>query len=229
MQTPHTSGSQDFAVLWEQLAGQFRLLDPKDPSLWPAVPRLLLCTGMAVLTMLLAWQLLLQHDAAALQAARQQEMPLRESYRSKLARAVGLEGLKQQREQVQRYVAQLEKQLPSKAEMAVLLSDISQAGLGRKLQFELFRPGAVLLRDYYAELPIALRVSGSYHDMGAFAADIAQMPRIVTLGNISMAPVAAPGSSGRLVMDATVRTYRYLDAEEVAGQKAAEGGRKGGG
>ena len=135
------------------------------------------------------------------------------------AKAVNLEALKKQREQVQQYVTQLEKQLPSKAEMAALLSDVNQAGLGRSLQFELFRPGQVVVKDYYAELPIAVRVTGKYHDMGAFASDVANLSRIVTLNNLSISPVNATSQDGLLSMEVTARTFRYLDAEEIAAQK----------
>src|SRR6185369_10368738 len=120
--------------------------------------------------------------------------------------------------QVEEYVTQLEKQLPGKAEMDALLSDINQAGLGRGLQFELFRPGQVLVKDYYAELPIALRVSGRYHDIGNFAADVANLSRIVTLHGISIGAgkdASGKDASGLLTMEATARTYRYLDANEV--------------
>ena len=120
------------------------------------------------------------------------------------------------------YVTQLEKQLPSKAEMDALLSDINQAGLGRSLQFELFRPGQVFVRDYYAELPIALRVSGRYHDMGSFASDIANLSRIVTLNNLTI----TPRPDGSLQMEATARTFRYLDPTEVASQRNAAGAKK---
>ena len=131
-----------------------------------------------------------------------------------------------QLEQVQQYVTQLEKQLPSKAEMDALLSDINQAGLGRGLQFELFRPGQSVVKDYYAELPIALRVSGRYHDVGAFAADVANLSRIVTLHNISI-----EGSRGSdvLAMEATARTYRYLDATELDAIRKANAAKKPGG
>jgi type IV pilus assembly protein PilO len=122
---------------------------------------------------------------------------------------------------VQEYVTQLEKQLPGKAEMDALLSDINQAGLGRGLQFELFRPGQVQVKDYYAELPIAIRVSGRYHDIGSFAADVANLSRIVTLQNLSIAPLQARDSSGLLAMEATARTYRYLDELEIAEQRKA--------
>ncbi len=144
-------------------------------------------------------------------------MKLREDYKGKLAKAVNLDILKKQREQVLQYVTQLEKQLPSKAEMDALLSDINQAGLGRSLQFELFRPGQVLVRDYYAELPISLRVTGRYHDIGAFASDIANLSRIVTLNNL----VVAPRPDGSLSMDAVAKTFRYLDPAEVAAQRKA--------
>jgi type IV pilus assembly protein PilO len=153
------------------------------------------------------------------------EVQLRNDYQFKLKKAVNLEPLKKQREQVLYYVNQLEKQLPSKAEMDALLSDINQAGLGRSLQFELFRPGQVVVRDYYAELPIAVRVSGRYHDMGAFASDIAHLSRIVTLNNLALVPLR----DGTLTLDATARTFRYLDADEVAAQRKAtapQGGRK---
>ena len=122
-----------------------------------------------------------------------------------------------QREQVKQYVTQLEKQLPSKAEMDALLSDINQAGLGRSLQFDLFRPGQIAVKDYYAELPIAIRVTGRYHDMGAFASDIANLSRIVTLNNLNIQPVR----DNTLSMDATAKTFRYLDATEIAAQSKA--------
>ena len=130
-----------------------------------------------------------------------------------------LDALRKQLEQVQQYVTQLEKQLPSKAEMDALLSDINQAGLGRSLQFELFRPGQVVVREYYAELPITVRVTGTYHDIGLFAADIANLSRIVTLNNITLTPVA--NRPGFLTMDCTAKTFRYLDQDEILAQKKA--------
>lgn len=223
------SSSVDFVALQRKLTRQFHNLDPKDPSVWPAAPKVLLCIAIALGTTLLAWMLHLKGYEEELQTYRQEEATLRQDYQTKLTKAVSLEGLKKQREQVQLYVTQLEKQLPSKAEIAALLSDINQAGLGRSLQFELFRPGAVVAKEYYAELPIAVRVSGNYHDMGAFASDIANLSRIVTINNISITPTSSETNpsgakvtgSGSLVMDATARTFRYLDTEEVAAQKAA--------
>jgi type IV pilus assembly protein PilO len=153
-----------------------------------------------------------------LETERAKELTLRAQYKDKLQKAVSLDELKKQRAQVIQYVNLLEKQLPSKAEMDALLSDINQAGLGRSLQFDLFRPGQLVVKDYYAELPIALKVSGRYHDIGAFAADIANLSRIVTLNNLSIAPTAG---SNVLSLEATAKTYRYLDSEEIAAQKAA--------
>jgi len=150
---------------------------------------------------------------------------LRADYSKKLLKAVSLDGLKQQREQVQQYVIQLEKQLPSKSEMAALLSDINQAGLGRSLQFELFKPGTEVVKDFYAELPIAVRVSGQFHDMGMFASDVAHLSRIVTLNDLSVAP---KGKDGVLTLDATAKTYRYLDPEEISGRAGAQKTKRGG-
>ena len=214
----------DFAELQHTLQQQFTNLDPKDPSLWPLLPRTLLCVFIAAAVAALLWFAWLTDFEEELKNEQAQEVTLRADYQKKLIKAVSLDELKKQREQVQQYVLQLEKQLPSKAEMAALLSDINQAGLGRSLQFDLFRPGQIVVRDYYAELPIAVRVTGSYHDMGAFASDIAHLSRIVTLNNIS---IASDTKSSSLTMDATARTFRYLDLEEVQTQrKATEANKK---
>jgi type IV pilus assembly protein PilO len=213
----------DFTALQNNLQRQFKNLDTKDPSLWPALPKILLCVFIAVGVAAVLWFVKLTDYQTELEMERGKETVLREDYQKKLVKAVSLEELKKQREQIQQYVIQLEKQLPSKAEMAALLSDINQAGLGRSLQFDLFRPGQVVVKDYYAELPIAVRVTGKYHDMGAFASDVAHLSRIVTLNNISIAP--AGKDAGTLSMDATARTFRYLDPEEIQAQKNA-GGKK---
>ncbi|MDF1483762.1 type 4a pilus biogenesis protein PilO [Ramlibacter sp. H39-3-26] len=212
----------DFPAIGRSLSRQFKNLDPKDPSLWPIVPRLLLCIVIAVAVVIVLWFIKLSESQDELDRERAKEVGLREDYQKKLTKAVSLEALKKQREQVQQYVLQLEKQLPSKAEMAALLSDINQAGLGRSLQFELFRPGQIVVREYYAELPIAVRVTGKYHDMGAFASDIAHLSRIVTLNNMAITPT----KDGGLALDSTVRTFRYLDGDEVAAQRKATGGKK---
>ncbi|MDW5444078.1 type 4a pilus biogenesis protein PilO [Polaromonas sp. SM01] len=215
--------SIDFAALQDGLKAQFVGLNPNDPSSWPAFPRYLLCVFVTVVVVVALWFLWLSASDEELQAEQAKEVQLREDFKKKLAQAVNLEALKKQREQVQQYVTQLEKQLPSKAEMDALLSDINQAGLGRSLQFELFRPGQVSVMDYYAELPIAIKVTGRYHDIGAFAADIANLSRIVTLNNIAIAPV----KDGMMSMDSTAKTFRYLDPDEVALQRKTAAAAKG--
>src|ERR1035437_7612521 len=207
----------DFSALQEKLLTQFRGLDPRDPAKWPSLPRYALFVMITAVVLVALWFLWLNASADELAAEQGKEVKLREEYKVKLGKAVNLEALKKQREQVQQYVTQLEKQLPSKAEMDALLSDINQAGLGRSLQFELFRPGQVAIKDYYAELPIALRVTGRYHDLGAFASDIANLSRIVTLNNLAI----VPSKEGILAMDATAKTFRYLDADEVKAQRKA--------
>ena len=205
----------DFTGYQTSLKAQFADLNFNDPPSWPALPRYLLCVAITVMVVVVLWFVWLSSSEEELTAQRQIETQLRIDFQKKLKQSANLEALKKQREQVQQYVTQLEKQLPSKAEMDALLSDINQAGLGRSLQFELFRPGQVSVKDYYAELPIAIRVSGRYHDIGAFAADIAHLSRIVTLNNLTLMPV----KDGTLTMDATAKTFRYLDTDEVALQR----------
>jgi len=219
-----TASGFDFAALQQDIAKQFRNLDTKDPSLWPVAPKVLLCVFIVFAVAAALWFAKINEYEVVLQTEVVKEQALRTDYQSKLVKAVSLDALKRQREQVQQYVIQLEKQLPSKAEMAALLSDINQAGLGRSLQFDLFRPGQIVVREYYAELPIAVRVTGKYHDMGAFASDIAHLSRIVTLNNISISPTAK--DSGTLTMDATARTFRYLDPDEIQAQRQAGGVKK---
>jgi type IV pilus assembly protein PilO len=166
----------DLNAWFEGVADQFRGLNPNEPGQWPLLPKLAAFTAVAALVLVLGWLMLLSDVQSGLDAEREKEPRLKEDYRLKLAQAVNLPELRKQKSQVEEYVTQLEKQLPGKAEMDALLSDINQAGLGRGLQFELFRPGQVVVKDFYAELPIALRVSGRYHDLGSFVAyrDLAQ-------------------------------------------------------
>lgn len=207
----------DFAALAAKVRAQFQGLNPNDPASWPLVPRAAMCLALMVAIVVALWFVWLSSSADALAAEQATELQLREDYKKKLKQAINLDALKKQREQVQTYVTQLEKQLPSKAEMDALLSDINQAGLGRSLSFEVFRPGQVSVREYYAELPITVRVTGKYHDIGAFASDVAQLSRIVTLNNLGITPRA----DGSLILDATAKTYRYLDKDEVAQQAKA--------
>jgi type IV pilus assembly protein PilO len=222
MATQRASSNIDFAGGLQRFGDQFRGLNPNDPSIWPPVPRYALCALVTALVLVALWFVWLTNSNDELEAERAKEVALRADYQKKVGQAANLELLKKQREQVQQYVTLLEKQLPSKAEMDALLSDINQAGGGRSLQFELFRPGQVVVKDYYAELPIAVRVTGRYQDMGAFAADIANLSRIVTLNNLAV----VPAKDGMLTMDATARTFRYLDDEEQGAQKRAAAGAK---
>jgi type IV pilus assembly protein PilO len=220
MATRAKSPSIDLNSVFSGAASQFRGLNSREPGQWPVLPKMLAWAGVTAGVLLLGWFGLLQGAHDELDAERNKEPALKSDYRAKLGQAVNLSELRKQKLQVEEYVTQLEKQLPGKAEMDALLSDINQAGLGRGLQFELFRPGQVAVKDYYAELPIAIKVSGRYHDLGAFAADIANLSRIVTLHNMNIASVARD-SSGLLTMDATARTYRYLDSSEVEAIRSA--------
>lgn len=217
--------SAEFFNYTQDFREQFKNLDPKDPSLWPVIPKILLCIALVVMTTGFVWYLYLSGLEDDLQRERAVELELRSDFEKKLLKAVSLDGLKKQREQVQQSVIQLEKQLPSKSEMAALLSDINQAGLGRSLQFELFKPGSESVADYYAELPISVRVSGRFHDIGMFASDIAYLSRIVTLNNIS---IVSQGNDGGLLLDATAKTYRYLDAEETQAKRKTQAPRNAG-
>lgn len=216
--------SVDLKSVQDKIKSQFSGLDPNDPSQWPSLPRNALFVVVCLAVIAGLWFAWLKTVDEELLAAQTQEQQLREDYRKKLVQAVNLDALKKQLEQVQQYVSQLEKQLPSKAEMDALLSDINQAGLGRSLQFELFRPGQVSVKEYYAELPITVKVTGGYHDIGLFAADIANLSRIVTLNNLVIAPVK--DRDGFLTLDCTAKTFRYLDQEEVVLQQKASAAKK---
>ena len=211
----------DLNTWFEGVADQFRGLNPKEPGQWPLLPKLAAFFATAVVVVVVGWFFMLSDVQTSLDGERAREPALKEDFKGKLAQAVNLPELRKQKSQVEEYVTQLEKQLPGKAEMDALLSDINQAGLGRGLQFELFRPGQVVAKDYYAELPISLRVSGRYHDIGAFAADVSNLSRIVTLHNLSVISPTGKEAGGNLVMEATARTYRYLDQAELADQKKA--------
>ena len=227
MATKANSINLDLNSVLGEAVGQFRGLNTREPGQWPMLPKVVAWLLVIVAMLIAGWFLLLSTSQEALDAERNKEPGLKQDYRAKLAQAVNLSELRKQKLQVEEYVTQLEKQLPGKAEMDALLSDINQAGLGRGLQFELFRPGQVVVKDYYAELPISIRVSGRYHDLGSFAADIANLSRIVTLHNLSIVGVreAAGQQAGMLTMDATARTYRYLDSNELDEIKRAAAAR----
>jgi type IV pilus assembly protein PilO len=197
---------------------QFKNLNARDPGAWPPLPKLgllvLLLAAILVAAYFLDWQSQLEE----LEAGRALEVKLKDDYKAKKTQAVNLDLLRAQLRDIETSFGALLKQLPNKSQMEALLVDINQAGLGRGLQFELFRPArSETLKDFYAELPITIKVTGNYHDMGAFASDIGQLPRIVTLNDIAL----NVGKDGNLTMDTTAKTFRYLDEEEVATQRKA--------
>jgi type IV pilus assembly protein PilO len=212
----------DLKQFFADLAAQFEGLQGRHPGLWPLAPRLLCAAGVMAAVVGLGYYFYWSGQFEEQDALAAQELKLRDDYRSKMAQAINLDALEAQQQQVNRYVERLEKQLPSKAEMAALLSDINQAGLGRGLQFELFKPGQVVVKDYYAELPIDIKVTGTYHDIGEFAADMARMPRIVTLNNLAL----TAGKDGALALDAVAKTFRYLDQDELDAQAKARKAKK---
>jgi len=226
----------DLSELLEDAKSQFQGLNPREPGQWPLLPRVAAWGAVLLLSVVAGWFVVLADAVGRLQSEQDREPVLKGDFRLKLNQAINLGELRKQKLQVQEYVNQVEKQLPGKAEMDALLSDINQAGLGRGLLFESFRPGQVQVRDYYAELPIALKVTGRYHDIGAFAADIANLSRIVTLHDMNLTVQVGPREAGRnpgtaiLTLEASARTYRYLDPNESADQearrKAAEKGAK---
>ena len=229
MATNAKSLNVDLNSVFAGAASQFQGLKANEPGQWPLLPKLAAWLAAVVVVLVLGWFALLTDSHAALDAERNKEPALKQDYRAKLAQAVNLGELRKQKLQVEEYVNLLEKQLPGKAEMDALLSDINQAGLGRGLQFELFRPGQVVVKDYYAELPISIKVSGKYHDIGAFTADIANLSRIVTLHDLSI--TSSRDTPNQLSMEAIARTYRYLDGAELAEiskakAKAAAGAKK---
>jgi type IV pilus assembly protein PilO len=198
---------------------QFEGLQGRHPGLWPVVPRGLLLLGLLALLLFLAWFLYWSSLLDEHETGEQLEQQLRTEYQDKVKKAVNLEDMRKQKVQVEQYVGVLEKQLPSRAEMDALLTDINQAGVGRGAQLQLFKPGQVQVKDYYAELPIAVKVVGNYHDLGSFSSDIANLARIVTLNNLTIVHAA---KGNLLEMDATAKTFRYLDREEVDAQRQAK-------
>lgn len=214
------------AINFNAIAEDFRNLNPKDPGTWPVIPKLAALLAILVAIPVAGYFFDWQPQIEEIEGARQKEGKLKQEYLDKKKQAVNLELLKQQSREIETQFGALLRQLPNKSQMDALLVDINQAGLGRGLQFELFKPAAAeSAKEFYAELPISVKVVGTYHDMGAFASDVGQLPRIVTLNDVSI----QAGKDGNLTMDATARTFRYLDDDEVAAQrKASQAAKKGG-
>lgn len=206
----------------------FKNLNPNDPGAWPLAPRISVLALVFALVLGAGWYVFCSDEVEVLDGKRVEELKFKETYLEKKKMAVNLDLYKQQLDEIDSSFGALLKQLPSKAEVASLLVEISQAGLGRGLQSELFQPGQEVTRDFYAELPITIKLTGTYHDLGAFASDIGSLSRIVTLNNIAITSNKQV-PDGPLTMDAVVKTFRYLDEEEVAARKRAEKAAKGGG
>jgi type IV pilus assembly protein PilO len=197
---------------------QFEGLQGRHPGLWPLLPRAALLVGLIVALVGAGWFVYWNGLFDELAAGQLREEQLRTEFQEKVVKVVNLDALRRQKAEVEQYVGALERQLPSRAEMDALLSDINQAGVGRGAQLQLFKPGVVQVKDYYAELPIAVKVVGTYHDLGAFSSDIANLPRIVTLNNLS---ISRQPKGDLLQLDATAKTFRYLDKEEIELQRQA--------
>ena len=207
----------------------FRNLNPNDIGAWPLAPRVAVLAALFVAVLGAGWWFAWSDELDTLEAKQQEELKLKDEFVDKKKQAINLDLYTLQLVEIDRSFGALLKQLPNKSEVESLLIEINQSGMGRGLQFELFRPGAEISQAFYAELPIGVRLTGSYHDFGAFAGDIGRLSRIVTLSNVSITP-NPQSKDGSLVMDAVTKTFRYLDDEELAAKKkaaqAAKGGKK---
>lgn len=211
---------------FREIFDDFRNLNPKDVGAWPVVPRVATLLGLFTVILVVGWWFLWSDQLDALTTRQQDELKLKEEYVAKKTQAANLDLYTQQLNEIDRSFGALLKQLPNKSEVESLLIEINQSGMGRGLQFDLFKPGQEIIKDFYAELPINVRLTGSYHDFGAFAGDIGRLSRIVTLNNISIS--SNPQAKDGLVMDAVTKTFRYLDEEELAAKKKAAQATKGG-
>ncbi len=217
------------SIDFKAFINDFRNLNPNDVGTWPLAPRVAVLLGLFVLLLVGGWWFWWSEQLETLAQRQQDELKLKEEFVAKKSQAVNLDLYVQQLNEIDRSFGALLKQLPSKSEVESLLVEINQSGMGRGLQFELFKPGQENVKDFYAELPINVRLTGSYHDFGAFAGDIGRLSRIVTLNDMSI--TGNPQSKdGTLVLDAVTKTFRYLDEEELAAKRkaaqAAKGGKK---
>ncbi len=206
------------ALNFNAIADEFKRTNWKDAGTWGAGPKIVVLLAILVGVPVAGFFVFNQGQIEELEAGQQTEVKLKEEYVNKKKQAINLDLHRQQLREIDTQFGALLKQLPNKSQMDALLVDINQAGLGRGLQFELFKPaGAEQRREFYAELPIDVRVTGTYHDMGAFASDVGQLSRIVTLKDVQI----AAAKDGNLTMDAIARTFRYLDDDEIAEQRKA--------
>ena len=204
-----------------QLVEDFKTIDPQDPGLWPLAPRVVILLCGFLLLIAAAWWFGWSNQLKELEEQKVQELSLRDDWLSKKNQSVNLEEYRRQLAEIDRSFGALLKQLPNRSEMGDLLVDINKAAQGRGLAVELFKPGSEAVKDFYAEVPITLNLAGGYHDIGAFTGDIAKLPRIVTLNDISLSSGA---KDGLLALKTTVKTFRYLDDEELSAKKKAQKG-----
>ena len=223
------------AIDLNSILAQFKGLDAADIARWPAAPKWAVAFLAMAAIVGAGWYFYLDDKLTVLKTSEAKELKLKQDYEERLRKAVNLDALKIQKIQVSEYVTQMERQLPDKAEMDKLLSDVNYAGTSKGLVFELFRPGAVRADAYYAELPITMKVTGTYHKLASFASEIAALPRIVTLNNMNIVALppaqanaaaakaaAVPINATLLSLEATAKTFRYLDADEIAAAKKAK-------
>jgi type IV pilus assembly protein PilO len=214
----------------QRLQDDFHGLDPNDPGVWPLAPKIVVFVVLFVGMVAAGWYFDWRDQQASLVQKQQEELQLREVWLDKKRQAVNINAFKLQLAEIDRQFGTLLRQLPGKAEMESLLSDINQAGLGRGLQFDLFQPTGDQIREFYAAVPVTINVTGNYHDLGAFAADVAKMPRIVTIRDINLSIPSRQGKNVvadmRLKLDAKAETYRYLEKDEGGEQRLSQRGRK---
>jgi len=207
------------ALNMNDVVADFQRLNWQDPGTWPLVPKLVILLAVLIVVPVGGYFLDWQAQLETIDSSRREEKSLKDSYVRKKRQAVNLDLHKQQLREIDTQFGALLRQLPNKSQMDALLVDINQAGLGRGLQFEFFKPAASeIQKEFYAELPISVKVVGNYHDMGAFASDVGALPRIVTLNDVKI----DGAKDGNLRMEVTARTFRYLDEEEIAAQRRAQ-------
>ena len=200
----------------------FNNIDFKNAGSLPMPVKLVLLSVVAIILIGVGYWFLWRPELVDLDQAKAKEQELRQTFLSKKAQAVKVEAYKQQMIDIEKTFGALLKQLPDKSQMDGLLTDINQAGLGRGLEFELFKPGQETVADFYAEMPIQIKIKGNYNDIGAFATDISKLSRIVTLNDLNIAPITKDSKDSQLALEAVAKTYRYLDSSEIAAKKAVE-------
>ena len=200
----------------------FNNIDFKNAGSLPMPVKLVLLSVLAIILIGVGYWFLWSPEIDGLNQAKAKEQELRQTFLAKKAQAVKVEAYKQQMIDIEKTFGALLKQLPDKSQMDGLLTDINQAGLGRGLEFELFKPGQETVADFYAEMPIQIKIKGNYNDIGAFATDISKLSRIVTLNDLNIAPITKDSKDSQLALEAVAKTYRYLDSSEIAAKKAVE-------